>query len=596
MSKLPYIIQRIFSTTIHCPSSNILYSASAFLLFFLSLSLLTTHAQPYPADYFRSPMDFRLLLSGTFGELRANHLHSGIDIKTNGSTGARVYAVADGYVSRINVSAYGFGKALYINHPNGYTSVYAHLDYFAQPIHGYVINEHYSRESFEMTLYPMAGELPVKKGDIIAYSGNSGSSGGPHLHFEIRKEATQEPINPLLFGFEVKDFYRPRITWLKIYAADSNSRINGQPKDIKLQVEGWGLEHRLISSRPLLVSGQIGFGIQCHDQQNDTQNKNGPYSVKVYVDEHLISSTRMESFAFSETRYINSLIDYDEYQRSKMKIQRSEVDPGNELRIYDVRDNDGKAFIDDKAMHRVKIEVTDLPGNTSVLEFDLQGDTAVKGEPSDEPGEGYFHPMRSNRFESDGFILEASAGTFYRSFRFRHEKSSPLKGSYAEVHHIHDKYTPVHKYIEIAIKPQWLPERWRKKALLVRIPDGDQSFVSAGGSYENDGFVHGKIREFGKYTVTADTLAPVITALNSTYHKNLAGQVSVRFKIKDELSGIKSYRGTLNGQWILMDYDAKNDLLVYFIEDHLKKGANTFRLEVTDNKDNVKIYETSLVR
>jgi hypothetical protein len=583
------------------PKLNILSpSLVAILLFFFTFVTESLAQKSYPTDYFRPPVDLRLLLSGTFGELRANHFHSGIDIKTNGATGAKVYAIADGYISRINVSAFGFGKALYINHPNGYTSVYAHLDYFTGPVHEYVMDEHYSRESFEMTLYPAAGELPVKKGDLIAYSGNSGSSAGPHLHFEIREEASQEPINPLLFGFEVKDFYRPDITWLKIYAVDENSLVNGQNRHTKFQVEGWGADHRLAAGKKITLSGNIAFGIQCTDRQNDTQNKNGVYQVRVFFDGRLINTTRMEKFSFSETRFINSLIDYEEYMRNSIRLQRTEIDPNNKLSLYEDLPGSGIVFIDDTLEHAVRYEVTDVPGNLSVLEFKITGENSSKSQgglktllPAD-PGTFYYNG--NNRYETEDLKLEAAAGAFYRSFKFTYSKTPAEKNCYAEVHHIHDEYTPVHDYIDLAIKPVGLPDGLKGKALIVKLDDGQPQFSSNGGEYQPDGFVHARIREFGKYSIAVDTVPPVITPLNLSHHKDLSGQSMVKFIIKDELSGIKSYRGTLNGQWILMEYDAKNNLLVYFIEDHLKKGTNSFLLEVTDMKGNRSEYPTSLVR
>jgi hypothetical protein len=570
------------------------------LLFALCLQAGQAQAQKvYPGDYFRPPVDFSMLLSGTFGEIRANHLHSGMDIKTNGSEGAKVYAVADGYISRINVSPIGFGKALYITHPNGYTSVYGHLQYFAGAIHDYVIQEHYSRESFELTIYLQPGEIPVKKGDIIAYSGNSGSSGGPHLHFEMRNDASQDPINPLLFGYDVKDLYTPRITWLKIYAVDGGSRINGLNKDVKIQVEGWGKEHRLSSGVPATLSGNIAFGIQCYDQQNDSDNKNGTYEVKVFIDERLISLTRMETFAFANSRYVNSLIDYSEYMRSGMRFQRTEIDPGNKLPVYERLNTAGVIYVDEAEMHAVTYEVTDAAGNVSLLKFNVQGERAVGPEsaPADHmPDTTLFFYDRTNRFHKEGFLLEAPEGAFYRTFRFSYNKTGSIKGSFGGVHHVHDKYTPIQSAVTMGIMPAGLPARLRDKALVVKVDEGSNAFSSVGGTWESDDYVRTAVREFGNYTVAVDTIPPVITPVDPSSHKALAGRTTVKFTIKDSLSGIKSYRGTLNGKWILMDYDAKNDLLVYFIEEHMKTGSNEFRLEVTDMKGNSKLYQATMVR
>ncbi|MCU0371288.1 MAG: M23 family metallopeptidase, partial [Bacteroidales bacterium] len=348
------------------------------ILLLFVISLCIAHQgftqKVYPTGYFRPPLDIRMLLSGTFGEIRANHFHSGIDIKTNGVEGAPVYAIADGYVSRIKVSAYGFGKALYVTHSNGYVSVYGHLNRYNQVIGDYVRKGQYRQESFEIELFPAAEELPVKKGEIIAYTGNSGSSGGPHLHFEIRDGSSQKPINPLLFGYDVKDLVRPRITRLKIYPEDEPARINGLDRSLSLQVEGWGEEHRISVPQAIRLSGNISFAIQVNDQQNDTDNKNGPYSVALYIDKKAAYRHRMETFSFDETRYVNSLIDYSEYVKNEVRLQRTKIDPGNRLGIYDLADNHGVFLFNDTLLHEITYEVKDVAGNTAILSFYIRSE------------------------------------------------------------------------------------------------------------------------------------------------------------------------------------------------------------------------------
>jgi hypothetical protein len=524
-----------------------------------------------------------------------------MDIKTNGRAGEEIYAIADGYVSRIKVSTYGFGKAIYINHPNGYTSVYGHLDYFTGDIHDYVIRKHYEQESFELSLYPDPGILKVKKGQIIAFSGNSGSSSGPHLHFEVRDAATQKPINPLLFGFEVKDFYRPNISRIKIYSVDDVSSVNGLNRDVIYQVEGWGEEHRLKSKEPPLLSGWIAFGVQSFDRQNDTQNKNGVYAVNVFFDDKLISSTRMETFSFDETRYINSLIDYEEYEESRIRFQRTQLDPGNRLSIYDLKTDEGMVYVDDSLMHEVKFEITDIPGNRSVLKFKVRGEKVIEdktGGPASTTGdEGpMFTYSELNRFETSGFLLEAPAGSFYTSFLFHHEASPATKGLYSPIHKVHSEYTPIHKPVQIAIRPSGLPGQLKDKALVVKIGQNGSGFKSAGGIYESDGFVHTSIRSFGDYSIAVDTVPPVIKPRNPSAFKLLKEKDIIKFTIEDDLAGIKNYRGTINGEWVLMEYDAKNDLLFYFTDSHVNPGENAFELRVTDRVNNESVYKTKLIR
>jgi hypothetical protein len=576
------------------------------IIILTSFNLNIYSQKEYPRNYFRSPVDFRMLLTGTFGEIRANHFHSGIDIKTNGAEGAAVYAISDGYISRIKVSAFGFGKALYVTHPNGYVSVYGHLSRYNDIIGDYVRKEQYVNESFEVEMFPSAGELPVKKGEIIAYSGNSGSSGGPHLHFEIRDGGSQKPINPLLFGYDVKDIYKPKITSIKIYPEDENSMVNGSNKAIRYTVEGWGAEHRLSNNPAIRLSGNISFAIQVHDQQNDTDNKNGPYAVALFIDSAEVFQFRMETFSFDESRYVNSLLDYEEYMRNNVRLQRTRIDPGNKLGIYDDVLNEGIFPFDDSLTHLVRYEVIDVAGNKASLSFRVKSekpahpssqhtDTKSLTQDSKFPISN-FNYNTSNHFENASIILDAPQGVFYDSFAFTYDSIRRIPGTYASVHRVHNKYTPVHDYMTFSVKPSNLPERLRDKAIIVKVKDDGKSFSSTGGKWESDGCVRAKIREFGNYSVSVDTIPPKISPVQAETFANLAGQKKVKFTISDQLSGIASYRGTLNGKWILMEYDAKNDLLYYTIDDQLLKGENIIKVEVVDMKNNRKTYQAKLVR
>ncbi len=561
----------------------------------------------YPTDYFQAPVDFRMLLSGTFGEIRNNHFHSGIDIKTGGVEGAKIYSVADGYVSRIKVSPFGFGKALYITHPNGYVSVYGHLRSYNSTIGDYVKKAQYSAEKFDIELFPEPGQLPVKKGETVAYSGNSGSSGGPHLHFEMRDEATQYIINPLLFGYEVKDFYKPRITSIKIYPEDEFSRVNNSGKSIRYLTEGWGTEHRLANQPVIKVSGRISFSVQVYDQQNDTDNKNGPYAIALYIDSVLVYEFRLETFSFDQTRYVNSLLDYEELIRNNVRLQRTCIDPGNKLDLYRNVSENGVFQFNDSLVHTIRYEVSDVPGNIAVLTFKVKSEKpAITGQQPVPEGENprsiyqfqtsSFNFNASNHFGNASVILDAPKGAFYKSFEFQYDSAKKMAGTYSSVHKIHNGYTPVHDYITLGIRPEGLPESLRPKALVVKIGNNGTGFTSAGGQYDADGYVRTKIREFGNYAIAVDTVPPKIRPVKPESFKNMDGQTVLKMIISDELSGIFNYRGTLNGKWILMEYDAKNDLLIYYIDDRLLPGTNNFELKVADVKGNSANYKAVLVK
>jgi len=571
---------------------------SVILLLFLILKI-TTGQQikgDYPGEYFQSPVDFRILLSGTFGELRSDHFHSGIDIKTAGVEGKKIFAVADGYVSRIKVSPYGFGRALYITHPNGFTSVYAHLQKFNSNIQQYTIQKQYDKRSFAVDIPVEKNKIMVKKGDVIAYSGNTGGSGGPHLHFELRSSNSQYPINPLLFGIEVKDWIRPKILAIKIYPVNANSTINDKCDTVVIATEGWGPDYRLPKNDTLNLTGEFAFGIQTYDLLNDVNNKNGPYSIEFYIDSLLSFSIYAETFSFGETRYLNSMIDYEEFKKTKRRFVKTYIAPNNKLSIYRKVINDGTYIFDDDQLHQLMYKVTDVMGNVSTLAFyvqgnNLAGDTLAFPTP-DVPTSSNFLYDRSNQFTNDDLKLDMPVGSLYDNFEFKYKQSAPTKGSYSKLHHVHNKYTPVHKYYNLSIKVDSIPDNLTDKLYISRYDNGKSK--SVGGEY-NHGWVETRAREFGDFHVVADTINPYIKALNIYNGKNIGTQYSIRMKISDDESGIESYTGTLNDEWILMDYDAKYDLLVYHFDDRLKKGNNIFKLKVKDKKGNTNLFEAKLV-
>ena len=568
-----------------------MYKISILLMsFFLCINL--NAQQKYPTSYFISPIDFKILLSGTFGELRSDHFHSGMDIKTDGVIGKNVYAIADGYVSRISVSETGFGKALYINHPNGYTSVYGHLSKFSDPIEKYVKEQQYKRERFAIGLYPTKEMFLVKKGEVIAKSGNSGGSDGPHLHFEIRDSRTEFPINPLLFGFKVKDNIRPKITGLRLYPVNEESEIDHKNRISEMKVKGGGLMHRLSKNDTIEVSGLIAFGVKAYDLFNDTYNKNGVYSISLTIDSNLIYSHHLEKFSFNETKYINSLIDYKEYVQHKQRFQRSIVDPGNQLSIYDEVINKGVCNFTDLSYHQFIYELKDVAGNTSRLTGVLKSvppkDSVMNKE---VVGKYWFAYDKDNEFKTDSLELSFKKGSFYRSFNFNYQVFKSPVISYSNLYKIYTKEFPVHKAFEIKIVPDSLPQYLRDKVLIAKFED--DKLVPVGGEFK-DGFVIGSSGSFGDFLVVVDTIRPEIKALNIHNGKKISGYKHISFEIKDELSGIRSYRGTLNDQWILMEYDPKNNRLIYQVDDRIKKGKNKFRLEVKDAKGNLAAFEAEI--
>ncbi|MEZ5199342.1 MAG: hypothetical protein R2764_24045 [Bacteroidales bacterium] len=384
------------------------------------------------------------------------------------------------------------------------------------------------------------------------------------------------------------------INLLKVYPASLNAEINGSRKAQDFYPVNNGHQYSLQNNDTITVSGEAYFGINTYDPFNNGNNKNGVYKIKLFQDQMIIYEHDVETFSFEETRYINSFIDYKEYKEKQRRIQKSYIQPNNHLSIYKKSLNNGILVFSDEQVFEMTYEVSDFAGNVAKLKF------FVKSLPlnpdlvqtNNEPDLQLFSFKKTNSFRNDKLQLEVPASALYDTLYFKYQSFPATPGSYSEVHQLHFDYVPLHTSCELSIKPDSMPDNLRNKALIARI-DKDGKYWSAGGNWEN-GFVKASIRDFGNYCIVTDTLAPEIRPGNISNSKNISGQSTIKLVITDELSGIKSYRGTLNGKWILMEYDAKNDLLIYQIDDRLEAGENNFKLVVTDNKDNVKTYTARL--
>lgn len=548
----------------------------------------------YPQGYFRSPIDFTPSLSGTFAEIRSGHFHSGIDYRTQGLEGKPIYAAADGSVSRIRISPVGFGKAIYIEHPNGYTTVYAHVRNFTPQIQQFIVSEQYKRESFDVDLYPERNVFSVKKGEVIAWSGNSGSSSGPHLHFEIRHTHNQQPVNPKFFGLNIRDDIPPVLQALKIYPANAYTTINGQPQSLVFELNGANGEYRLKQDQQINIAGDVAFGIHVYDKHNHSNLRNGVAILNIFVDEECVFVYRVDEFSFSETRFVNAVIDYEEQIRNKRRFIQTRILPNNPLKIYPIAENGGIFTFPDDKNHAVRIEVEDALGNKATLEFSVSASmpALIPLTRIDTHNKTLFRHDQINRYQTSNILIELPVNALYEDIWFGLSENEQVTGTLAPLYHVHDIYTPVHRNYLLAIKPENIENRLRNKVIVVR-QDDKEEWSSEGGTYK-DGFVTTSTRSFGIFSVMMDTIAPQIKPVNISNNKNISQQKEIRININDELSGVKSYRGTMNGKWILMDYDPKTELLVYEIDERTSKGSNRFKLVVEDQVGNQAVYEATL--
>ena len=272
------------------------------LLSSLFFHFLCFSQEKYPQNYFSNPLEIPILLSGSFGELRSNHFHAGLDIKTQGKEGINVLAAAEGYISRIKVQQFGYGKAIYITHPNGFTTVYGHLKKFADKIENHIKSVQYKTERYETdNLTFTEDKFPIQKGEIIALSGDTGGSGGPHLHFEIRNTITENVINPLFFGLKVDDTIAPTFQDLKVYALNIDSQINQQRKSFQIPLKN--IETGIYTSDRITASGVIGFGVNVIDRFNNSNNKNGIFSLEMLVNGNRVYYHDVEEFSLLKVNF-----------------------------------------------------------------------------------------------------------------------------------------------------------------------------------------------------------------------------------------------------------------------------------------------------
>ena len=551
------------------------------LIFYLWCFSLFAGAQE--ALHFASPFDFPLYLSANFGELRPNHFHGGLDIKTQGVIGKQVQVVADGYVSRISVSPSGYGNAIYVVHPNGYTSVYGHLDSFVPQIARYVREQQYKQESFAVNLFPDSTLFHFKQGEVIALSGNTGSSGGPHLHLELRETTTNELIDPLPFYMHLlKDTRRPLSKGIMLYAFPGQGVVNGSSRKQNFVWHSGGAS----LNRPVNAWGKIGVAIRANDYMTDTSNVYGVRSIRLLVDSIEVFCSVTDRVSFLENRAINGWIDYDVYRRTRSLYAKSFLLPGSSLRLTRSSASDrGWVTIDEERDYHFLYILEDSFGNVSRYSFVVHGQQQPI-LPYKHSGNRILKWNKVNNITFPGMQVVIPKGMLYEDVEIDAgmEKDST---SVSFVYRLHDKILPLHDFCSIKIGVRDTSALIDSSKYYIAEKTG-KSMRYIGGEWK-DGWLEGKIRNLGTYTVGFDTIPPTITPLNRNRWTS-SGRISLN--VSDKQTGMASYKGKIDGRFVLFECNRYYSRLTCNLrKEQIKRGSiHTLEMTVVDNRGNKTVY------
>ena len=559
----------------------------------LLLSIITFNkivcAQPDNNLNYRSPLEIPLIFAANFGELRTNHFHMGVDYKTKHVEGMKIFSVQDGYVSRIKVSSYGYGKAIYINHPEGVTSVYAHCSLFKGKIDSIVKFYQHLQESFEIDIELTADEIKVKKGQVIALSGNTGGSTAPHLHFELRDTKTETALNPLKFGYKIKDSKSPKLSHLKIYSLSKEGYIASDKSfkyKLSLTNSIYFPEQKTIyiPINFLPENGGLGFSFDAYDPYDLSYNKLGIYESKLIINDELMFETKIDSISFDHTRYINTYTDFHEFSNNRRNYHKSFKNLNNPLTIYNDKKN-GIIKVKPGDMLNIDYQIFDTEKNKSDVSFKIiitesnEKNYAVTNFTDDDfidiNKPSYF-------FNKDSSIkIKAKENTFYEPIYFKiKEKNSSSDFTFGE------KNVPIQKQIDIHIDINKLNSSILNKYYLTVNDRYLETMIS-------DSILSVKSKYLGDFRLKTDTIPPKIRQKNFT-NDNVSTYNKIRWEIVDTNSGILNYDIYIDDKWQILEYEYKNNTVTFNIPNSLK-GQKEVKIVVTDNCSNIQVWKKKLI-
>ena len=526
------------------------------------------------------PLDIPFSLSGTFGEPRSTHFHMGIDIKTQGKEGWEVKSMATGHISRLRVSLSGYGKTVYIDHPDQTSSVYAHLKKFASKIEAYIKSIQYEKETYTLQKFLKKGEITIEAGEIIGYSGNTGSSSGPHLHFEIRDTKSQKPLNPLLFNFPVSDSQRPQIQKLFLFYPKKNAILTHSEPVTLQKVNDSSYHTPIISS-----SGKIGLGLQMYDRQDLSYNKNGIYKVKVEINGKTMALFQFDQLDYSDSNKLFLNIDYINYKKNKNKIQKLFFQDYKLLTFMKCMNTEGLFNIELGKSYQVKVNIEDFSGNTSYIVMYIEG--ARKQIPNQRLEGKLIEPRLD-------YLLTLNDKEVY------FPKKTFFKNAIIQVDGVQNTLSigpnlfPFNKSYEVRFKVNEEDTLKLRQTFIAKKIGKKLSFLP---TEINEGHWTTKLKDMGEYILARDSIPPKIVSSNFRPNQWLSKFKFIRVKISDDFSGVKSYRGAINGQWVLFEYEPKQNLLIFDFSDKVfDQAKHELKLEVLDNVGNKAVYKTTFFK
>ncbi|MBX3254328.1 MAG: M23 family metallopeptidase [Chitinophagaceae bacterium] len=535
----------------------------------------------YPKNYFRNPLGIAPSLAGNFGELRPNHYHMGLDFKTNRAENLPVYAAADGYIARVKIEPFGFGRAIYINHPNGYTTLYAHLNAFYPALEEYIKQEQYKRESWSVSLEIPPGMFTVKKGDFIANSGNSGGSQGPHLHFEIRNTSTEVNLNPMLFGLPIPDKVPPAIQRLAIY--DRNQGIYEQtPKIIAVKKTAAG--YTTVPAVITVNSNKVSFAVTSYDTHSGSSNLNGIYQGILYEDGKEVIRFTMDNIGYETTRYMNAHIDYKTKAGGGPYLQHLSQPAGYANSIYQPGTGNGVIELTGQTARNIKIETKDADGNTATLQFTLQYKPAPAGN-KNLPGEMFYPGMLNVGQGSDDGDFYMTEKALYDSVRVNYVRAVSLHPAVVSaVHTIGNTGTPVQEGLIVRIRPRsGLTDDQLSRIVMQRFAGAKKQVVKP---QWQQGWAMAKFRDFGSFQLVIDDTPPEIIPVGFKDSADLSKATRIMVTVKDNLDEFKNFRAELDGKWLRFTND-KGRNFIYIFDEQCAPGQHQLTLSVTDEAGNI---------